>query len=163
MGKRRGVEAGNENLQWLEELIGASEQEGKILPTNKGALAHMEILKRIGPKGVGRHVLQDNPAFQQRLRDYATEKGLLYSIKERRNESSDIAGASIGEVDQAEVRRLQQENNRLGQMVAVLKAENFDLKRKMKQAGVLLNEQVPMGRRIKLEPGFFDEQFQKPE
>ncbi|SNY90438.1 hypothetical protein SAMN04515647_0605 [Cohaesibacter sp. ES.047] len=163
MVKRQGAKAGKENLQYLEGLIDACEQDRKTLPTRNGALNHQAILKRVGPNGVSRNVLQDNPAFQQRLRDYATEKGLLYSIKERRNESSDIDGASIGEMDQAEVRRLQQENNRLGQMVAVLKAENFDLKRKMKQAGVLLNEQVPMGRRIKLEPGFFDEQYQKSE
>lgn len=142
MLKRRGAAAAAENLQWLEELIQAHEDVGEILPTRAGALSHMEILKQVGPQGVGRHVLQDNPGFQQRLRDYAAKHGLRYSVKD----DGDANVMDDGEKDRR-IRQLETKNAELIAQIAALKIE-------LRQALARDTEIIPDGKRVDLLPRY---------
>lgn len=141
MAKRRGAAAAAENLEWLEDLIAEYDAAGTTLPTNRGALALTEILKQVGPSGVGRHVLQGNQAFQQRLREYAAAHGLRYSVKD-----DDGPAQDDGEKDRR-IRQLEVRNADLVAQIAALKIE-------LRQALARDTEVIPDGKRIDLLPRY---------
>ncbi|MCC8950217.1 hypothetical protein H8A97_35360 [Bradyrhizobium sp. Arg62] len=151
MTRRRGAEAGDQNVQWLKELIAECEAQGTTLPTRGNALNHKNILERVGPNGVGRHVLQDNEEFVEVLRAYAFEKGLAYSFRSSIAPDEDVDPAARDCAEMVSAARLREAQMRLAQADrrnAELRAENANLRAQILR-GSEVAELIALGGRIK--------------
>jgi len=146
---KRGPEAGREAVAKLEALIAYESARGGILPMNGKAL-HLGLICEA--LAVGRATIHQNPAFGSRLRAYAEEKGVAFSVRdlpaetERQTESEPRVAQDS--VPAAKLRAAERRVSSLEKRVSELTARNASLAAQLRRSHHTEDHLLSRGRRL---------------
>ena len=128
--RQSGADIGAANVQRLKSYLDQLAASGGKLPSRQGKVNASAVALACG---FDRVVLYQNPAAREMLRQAATTLGLDAQVSSRR-------AVSVDPRDQA-ILKLQQEN-------ANLKAEVFELRRRLRRLEIIEEVMIETGRRL---------------